>query len=259
MKTTNAMKNLLLKGALGVALLGGFTSSAMASLLGSTGTGENAKGPFNVNNVGEYTFRIASGPITNDGYAPVTADQGALGTPSFQTFCLEQAESVGGIGVLVSYVVNDEALDGGGNNLVTHGPAGDQGGDRVSIGTAWLYSQFAQGVLANYFTAADRNIVAALLQRAIWALEDEIPDPVGNMFFDAAATAAGSADLAQDNATTGLYGVYVLNNTKISNQTKAQDMLWYRAPDGGSTVMLLGLSLTGLSLVARSKRLARTA
>lgn len=256
MKTTNTMKNLLLKGAVGVALLGGFTSSAMAIALGASGTAINAHGPWQISNQGEYAFQTLTGPADNEWYAPAAKNQGALPNESFQSFCLELSEAVGGIGVPISYIVNNAAIGGGNNN---HAALGDVG-DRVSLGTAWLYSQFARGILADYFSAPDRNVVAQLLQFAIWALEDEIPDPVGNPFFTAAANAfGGDAELAQSNAPSGEFGVYVLNNTVVDTQARAQDMLYYSAPDGGATVMLLGLSLTGLSLLARSKRLARTA
>jgi hypothetical protein len=56
-----------------------------------------------------------------------------------------------------------------------HLPTGDQGGDILSKGTAWLYSQFAQELLIGYNfsgATAQRKTSAGLLQNAIWALED---------------------------------------------------------------------------------------
>lgn len=243
MKTTNTMKKMLTKGALGVAFLSSFASSALAIGLGDSGTGFNAKGAF-----GEYVFQPTSGPVSNIDYADVARNQGLAN--SFQTFCLEQPESVANGNV--NYVVNDEAVIGGTNS----GTPGDQGGDIISQGTAWLYSLFARGILTDYFTNPDRIVAAALLQQAIWALEDEDSAGAANPFYNSAVAQFGSVSEAKKSTPTGSYGVWVLNNTV--NRANAQDMLYY-APDGGSTVMLLGLSLTGLSLLARSKRLARTA
>ena len=50
------------------------------------------------------------------------------------------------------------------------------GADPISIGTAYLYSEFAKGTLQDYAfagTEAEREASAALLQNAIWYLEKE--------------------------------------------------------------------------------------
>ena len=239
-------------------------SMAVANHLNQSGTANNwytADG-FQSGLGGEFYFQTVSGPVSNAAYHSLAKNQAGV-DDSFQSFCLEWNEWLGGAGV--SYTVNDQAMLGGVSNQ--HG-AGSQGGDPLSLGTTWLYSQFAQGVLANYFTAADRKTMAGFLQNAIWALEDEISDPAvgSNPFFDAAAVEFGGYAEAQANAASGQYGVWVLNNTKGQNDSvvKKQDMIYYAGvtpsltgfavPDGGSTAILLGLGLSSLLLGHASRK-----
>ena len=247
----------------GMALLHAFASTAPANPMNQSGTANNwytADG-FQSGLGGEFYFQTVSGPVSNAAYHSLAKNQAGV-DDSFQSFCLEWNEWLGGAGV--SYTVNDQAMLGGVSNQ--HG-AGSQGGDPLSLGTTWLYSQFAQGVLANYFTAADRKPMAGFLQNAIWALEDEISDPAAgsNPFFDAAAVEFGGYAEAQANAASGQYGVWVLNNTKGQNDSvvKKQDMIYYAGvtpsltgftvPDGGSTAILLGLGLSSLLLGSSSR------
>ncbi|HWB01682.1 MAG TPA: SdrD B-like domain-containing protein [Verrucomicrobiales bacterium] len=175
---------------------------------------------------GEFYYRPTSGPVTNADYSALTKNQGAVaGVGSFQTFCLERSE---GIRSPSDYTINDEALNGGTNNTP---PAGDQGGDVISQGTAWLYSEFAQGTLPGYdFTNAgpNRTTQAELLQFAIWVLEDELGAPAGagNPFYQAALLHGGKA-----NASPGLHGVYVINNignAPLQLGQLGQDCLYFK-------------------------------
>jgi hypothetical protein len=64
---------------------------------------------------------------------------------------------------------------------------------------------------------------------------------------------------ALDNTSTGVSGVdgvYVLNMYDLSG-ANAQDMLIWTTPDGGTTVMLLGIGLMGLVLASRRFAIAR--
>jgi hypothetical protein len=159
---------------------------------------------------------------------------------TFQTFCLEHNE----------YIYSNTTYD----VAITHGAinGGVSGGnpDVISKGTAWLYSLFATGNLAGYnYTGDLRKDSAALLQNAIWCLEGEI-GPLGkgtNLFYDAAVDLFG-ADVAS-NAAEGEFGVMVLN-LHSSTYGDCQDQLVY-VPDGGLTVMLLGLGVGGLALFSR--------
>ena len=258
MKSGHSKKSIPATILAGLTCFHAFASMALANPLNHSGTANNwytASG-FQSGLGGEFYFQTVSGPVNNSAYHSLAKNQGGV-SDSFQSFCLEWNEWLGGAGV--SYTVNDQAMLGGVSNQ--HG-AGSQGGDPLSLGTTWLYSQFAQGVLGNYFTAADRKTMAGFLQNAIWALEDEISDPAAgsNPFFDAAALEFGGYAAAQANAASGQYGVWVLNNTKVDHGSvlKKQDMIYYAGitpsltgfavPDGGSTAILLSLGLGGLLL-----------
>jgi hypothetical protein len=103
--------------------------------------------------------------------------------------------------------------------------------DNISIGTAWLFSQFSAGSggLLNYNfagtggTSGTRTADAGDLQKAIWFLEDEV-DGVRNHFIDDAETAlgythdaAGDAKLKLDS--NGAFNVIALNMYSTSPGT----------------------------------------
>jgi hypothetical protein len=130
-----------------------------------------------------------------------------------------------------------------------------------------LYSQFAQGTLAGYnYDTADsgRQNSAAALQKTIWWLENEnyssgaSPDP-GNIFSSAVLSEFGSLADARADAM-GLYGVSVLNMGDAVTNYKYQDQLILTPPpssglptipDGGNSLLLLGLALGGLAWMKR--------
>jgi hypothetical protein len=149
--------------------------------------------PYSVGNGGAFKLTSISG------WNGVTGVDG-----SFLTFCLEKDEFFAP-GTIYKATMSTAAKDGG------------QGGpspDPISSETAYLYTQFRAGTLANfnYSTAADYG----LLQNAIWAFEQEMsmPAPGVNKFVDAA-----------NNANfLGIGLVRVLNITKF-NGGHVQDQL----------------------------------
>jgi hypothetical protein len=166
------------------------------------------------------------------------------GLTGFETFCVE-----------------------GGNNDITFYPGGIYnysfsenilGGRpmQLSVGVAWLYSQFATGTLAGYdYSATDggRITSAGALQNAIWYLQGEVGDP-GNVFSIAAVNEFG---LAAATESVTLYGndfnVEVMNLTD-GNGSAAQNQLFLDpVPDGGPTVGLLGAALLALLLIGRRR------
>ena len=172
------------------------------------------------------------------GYAPETIYNAGHPNTGFETFCVEINEHFTP-GSSYYYGISQGAINGG----VSGGNP-----DPISKGTAWLYMNFATGTLAaqgyDYSTGAGGNASAAALQATIWWLEGEGTDP-GNIFSIAVTNQFGNATNAMLDAN-GLYGVGVLNLWADSNHTQfAQDQLML-VPDGGSTVMLLGLGLLGL-------------
>ena len=70
-------------------------------------------------------------------YSPLARN--ALGLGGFQTFCIETSEYFSP-GVTYNATISEHAMYG----------RQPTGGDHISIGTAWLYSQFAAGALTGY-------------------------------------------------------------------------------------------------------------
>ena len=185
------------------------------------------------------------------GYAAQTIYNAGHGT-GFETFCVETNEFFNP-GSTYYYQVSQAAVLGG---------VGGGSPDPISQGTAWLYLQFATHTLSNYdYSTMGENTSARDLQLAIWWLEGEITNP--NNFYSTLVTTqfGGATNAMADNATTGQFGVGVLNLWVNSDDTgPAQDQLILTGslnqltsvPDGGSTAMLLGLGFLGL-FVGRCK------
>ena len=234
---------------------------------GSTSpTGYPGYGPYQTGIGGEFTVNDIGGyPLDSwldlSGYSgnalSQTKNLGPSGITSFQTFCIEKSE------YLYPYAATyDVVLSGG----AVHGGLGGADPDPLSRGTAFLYSQFAQGGLTGYNYGAGRSVSAAVLQEAIWWLEEEITSyTAGNSFIALVATTFGSDLDARLDAGTGQYGVYVLNLTGVGGGAPSgvgQDQLYYRdpgvsitaVPDGGTTLALLGMALCGMAIVSRRFR-----
>jgi hypothetical protein len=150
----------------------------------------------------------------------------------------------------------------------------------LSEGTAYLYSQFAQGLLNGYdyntgndvLDAAARLTDAGLLQSAIWELQGGqsyggyptgIGDGVnGNIYYNDALNYLGASTINNAATLTTDFGVEIMNLTLNGPDNNYQNQLIYlgggtppprRAPDNGTTLALLALSLAGL--VGFSRRL----
>lgn len=203
---------------------------------GAFGTYQTGKG-------GEFSLSTTS--LSLSAYSPLAKNVGSAITPSFQTFCTEGNE---GIAPNTTYNVT---LSG-----VTI-----YSGDPLTAGVAWLYSQFATGNLAGYDytgTVAGRDATAAKLQDAIWLLMggqegQTLLNNASNPFLHDAEVATGGTFADADTAVAaGTDHVYILNLWKGTPgpNTAAQDQL-YLAPDGGSTMILLGAALSGLAIYRR--------
>ena len=175
----------------------------------------------------------------------------------FQTFCIEFTEDFNP-GTAYNVGISPNAMYGNQPPL----------GDPVSIGTAWLYSQFAAGTLAgltagnvvtpyDYTYGSGRVFAAGELQQTIWWLENE-PDGIGdpgdgNVFRNAVLAEFGSATNAMANAN-GAYGVMALN---LGGPGQVQDQLVIVPGDTGvpepTTTALL---LVGSSLILAVRRKA---
>lgn len=193
---------------------------------------------------------------------------------SFQTFCLERgvplvprpgtSDSIFGFAAYnIDYSLNDDgwAMHGGG------GASGDPEHDAISLGTAYLYSQFVAGALAGYDYDPEANRVesAKQLQWAIWYLEDEMSYEEatvgGNTFLDLLGGIGGGGGTELQNIESwktqdnnGFYNVAVLNLG-----LDRQDLLVaypVSVPDGGMTLILMGIAMGGMWVVARRRKSA---
>lgn len=194
-------------------------------------------GPYQVNLGGEFTFFSTdlSSMIAN--YDSAAKNQMG-GLPNFQTFCVEGNEHIY-TNTTYNVALNDHSVLG--NNY-------------LSLGAAWLYSQFAQGTLNGYNYTGSRTTTADQLQKAIWHY---MGGQEGQSGYDSSnpfeVLAAGHfLSDANANATAGLnnFGVWVLNLT-IGNDNYQDQLIYNPAPDGGATAMLLGVGLLGLFLFNR--------
>ena len=161
------------------------------------------------------------------GYASATASPTS---PFFQTFCIETGEYFYPGSTYNVTISQDIKYDGG---LFP-------GGRPITMGTAWLYSQFAAGTLVgsgpvpyDYTYGSGRAITAGDLQQAIWYLQGEETSLInggsgadGTAFYSAALSALGGTI---NDPSNGAYDVVALNlwvpNEDGSNGAGAQDQL----------------------------------
>jgi hypothetical protein len=145
---------------------------------------------------------------------------GLSGQEYFQTFCIEYNEEFSP-GTTYNVTISEKAMWG------SQPPPPFPGGDPISIGTAWLYSQFAAGTLSgynyNYGNSGlnNRTASAGALQQAIWWLEGEA-NGVNNSFVTAAETALGLNDTTIKGDANGAFNVRALN---LGDPGTVQDQL----------------------------------
>ena len=127
------------KFALVLLLIAAMASPAMAGQiqLGYASTPEGYFGMYKSTSGGEFTLNPLTGWLELTGYAPgVTRNIGKTGT--FQSFCLEGSTDIDGYPTTYNADLNANAVAGG--------PGAPPAGDPVSVGTGWLYMQFATGI-----------------------------------------------------------------------------------------------------------------
>lgn len=247
------MKKLALIFLLAVAV----ASPALAGPTGQVyvGTSTTGYGPYEVYPGGEFTLTPVGTWITNAGYgAGARGETSVLPLGSFQTFCIEGNEFIYG-NTTYTATLDTYAILGGMTGQTSPGK------DPVSVGTGWLYKQFATGIWENGLTynyGTGRATSAAALQNALWWLEGEegIGYTASNAYMAAVVAEFGTTGAKLDGG--GAYGVSALNIYK--DGTNYQTQLWYDAgsttdvPDGGATLMLLGGALVGLGALRRKFR-----
>jgi hypothetical protein len=189
---------------------------------------------------GNYRFDPGSG------FPDLPYAAGAADGTWYGTFCLEHDEyfTPGGT---YNVEISNRAWNGGINT---------DNGDVISVGTAFLYEQFATGALSGFTYGSSTS--AAKLQDMIWYLEGEISltDLGVNPFASLLSTQFGSVAAAQVDYSGS--AVRVMNLTSNSGQILNQDQLIYvGVPDGGFAVTLMGIAI--LSIVGFRSILPQTA
>jgi hypothetical protein len=176
-------------------------------------TGGNNGGEFRASAV---SADLLAATVNLQGYASTTA-----GANWFQTFCIERTET---FSPNTTYEVQLN------NNAIYNNTSG--GSDPISMGTAWLYSQFAKGTLNNYdYTYGTGRIGSATtLQLALWWLEGEANtgDQSANIFITAIPDAAwrGFNSTVAANGAFGVKAMNLFDVGKLNNYDfRHQDML----------------------------------
>ena len=158
---------------------------------------------FNANAAYDGTIRVYQGSGFSYGnggeFQAVTS---GLGT--FQTFCIEENENFSP-GSVYNYRINTGAVKGGAGANATD-PFTGNSMDNISIGTAWLYSQFRDGTLHDYDSTK-----AGVLQNAIWYLENEKAGEFNNPYVILAEFELRLTDEQIRADSQGAYGVKALN------------------------------------------------
>lgn len=162
---------------------------------------------------------------------------GALSTTPFYTFCMEMSEHLN-IGSTYDYTLSNAIEQGGGGGLSP---------DPISLGTAWLYSQFRFNMFMGILNSADEQDA---LQTAFWVLEKEetIANPQNNKYLKAASNKFKPGEefnlsYLQQDAGSNNFGVFAVNLTttnKDGSITYNQSALG--VPEPGA-LFLIGLGL----------------
>ena len=231
MNITNKTFLVLMIGAASLAVFGPMASADTMQLTLDYGSRHSGNG-------GEFNASSADFAPLAMGYDPKAIYNAGHPNTGFETFCVEYNEHFTP-GSSYYYGISQAAINGG----VSGGNP-----DPISRGTAWLYLQFATGMLQGYnYTGPNGNLSAGALQDTIWWLEGERADDPHNIFSMAVTNQFGGDPMTAMADNNGTYGVSVLNLwSDIDHRYVAQDQLILTVPDGGSTVMLLGLGLLGL-------------
>ncbi len=182
------------------------------------------------------------------------------GLGSFATFCLETSEYINQPpSGPYTYTINTGAVPGDAGAYATD-PNTGLPMDNISIGTAWLYSQFRAGTLTldtgtgSYFDA-NQLANAGELQNAIWYLEDE--GGQNNGYVALAETALGLNATQIQADSNGAYGVVALNlftpDGGLAQNQLAMAPGFITAIPEPSTVTLIACGSGTLGLALRRK------
>lgn len=215
---------------------------------------------------GEFTAIVTGGAnnFVANYNSKATATVG--GTTGFETFCIEISASFNP-GNTYNTSVSPVMVTGPGTTAF------------ISVGTAYLYSQFAQGKLNNFTYSSSgtgRELSGDQLQDAIWYLQGEIGANGNSLTSDSLYTFSASTDpfvtmvntmfgastaLESDLVYGNIFGVQALNLTSTDQNGKTvynQDQLVYCPVPEPSTLaagaaLLLPLGLSAVRALRKKK------
>jgi hypothetical protein len=178
-----------------------------------------------------------------------TYNTAGAGNSYFQTFCTETAEEFSPGSTYPVTSIGNNALYAGTGHAVP-----------ITLGVAYLYSQFAAGKLAGYdYTyGSGRTASAAVVQAAIWSLLGEsfggqpTPQLAGFAYADLVSSGIAQADWTK--ASNGAYGVADMT---LDNPGQAQDQLVMAVPETTTIIagalLLLPLGASTLRILRRNR------
>lgn len=208
---------------------------------------------------GEFTLSTASlstyqySDKTKNIYINSGTSAGTM-TASFQTFCVETNENVSPPGDVIEKTTVNEYWNGSLQSDAVLGGSGGGTPDPIDPKTAYLYTQFATGVLSNYDydnPGAGRVTSAGQLQNVLWYIEDEVgtlDSTQAQDWYDEAVAAVGSGGVWKN---MGIGDVRVLNLYDLipgNGFVVAQDMLYLVPVPGAVLLGILGLGVAGWKL-----------
>jgi len=241
-----------------ISLVCGFVAvPALADIYGGR-VWYNRIGGYYSGNGGEFTLSNDGGPgLLLDLSAYIEGvTKNVLGSstlPSFQTFCVETSEYVAQpMDIVVSTTFVNEAtgaITGSGSHAIL---GSKPKGDNLDARTAYLYTQFAKGVLSNYdylSTGVGRNVSAGLLQKAIWYIEEE---PGGSNAGQSGIWITEAQNAIDNGLWSGIGDVRILNTWKpgyVGDLVyKKQDQLYLVPVPAAVLLGILGLGVAGWKL-----------
>jgi hypothetical protein len=201
------------------------------------------------------TLTVSSSPWQYGVGGEFTVSSSTLGT--FQTFCIEFNEHISLPGTY-QYRVNDGAVAGGAGGTLVNDTFTHLTKDAISLGTAYLYSEFAHGTLQGYF-GGNRYDEAGQLQIAIWMLEGEVSATVNSGYYNALndyfLLAGGTAAMVDSGGAYGVLALNLFSNLNDPNSVR-QDQLAI-VPEANTMVagllLLLPLGASALRIVRKNR------
>lgn len=192
-------------------------------------------GGYSYGDGGEFTAYTTPDDFL-DYYTPQTIVNGG-----FETFCVELSVEFNP-GATYSFTINDT----------------DSQGRPLTAGAAFLYYDFAKGILPgyDYNAGSGRDTTAGELQAAIWLLQggqvnSSFPTGgPGNPFYDYAASQLGTNEVT--DANNGRFDVHIMELWDSDGQTHQNQLVISGVPDTGTTAGLLGLGVIAV-VAARRK------